>query len=44
MILLQAHFQIYVNGKLLDLEKATRRQVVSISSSTKKGGIPNEMK
>ena len=43
MILLQVHFQVYVNGKLLNLEKATRRQVVSISSSTKEGGIPNDM-
>ena len=35
---LQAHSQIYVNGKLVNLEKAPRRQVVSALFSTKEGG------
>ena len=34
----------YVNGKLLNLENALGRQVVSIVFSTKEGGKQNEMK
>ena len=38
MILLQkkqAHSQVYVNGKLLNLEKAPRKQVILFFSLTK---------
>ena len=41
---LQAYFQVYVNGKLLNLEKAPGRQVVSILFSTKESEKRNEMK
>ena len=47
MVLLQklpAHTQVYVDGKLLNLEKAPGRQVVSVLFSTKEGGKRNEMK
>ena len=47
MLLLQklpAHTQVYVDGKLLNLEKAPGRQVVSVLFSTKEGGKRNEMK
>ena len=37
-------FLVYVNGKLLNLEKALERQVVSNVFSTKEGGKQNEMK
>ena len=40
---LQGHSQVYVNMKLLNLEKAAGRQVVSISFSSKEGGHRNEM-
>ena len=40
---LQAHSQVYVNGKLLNLEKAPGRQVISVLFSTKEEGIWNEM-
>ena len=38
---LQAHSLICANGKLLNLEKAPGRQVVSIVFSTKEGGMEN---
>ena len=38
---LQAHSQVCVNGKLLNLEKAPGIQVVSIVFSTKQGGMEN---
>ena len=41
---MQAHSQVYVNGKLLNLEKAPGRQVISVLFSTKEEGIWNEMK
>ena len=40
---LQAHSQVYVNGKLLNLEKALRKQVVSVLFSTKESRKWNEM-
>ena len=40
---MQAHSQVYVNGKLLNLEKAPGRQVISVLFSTKEEGIWNEM-
>ena len=39
---MQAHSQVYVNGKLLNLEKAPGRQVISVLFSTKEEGY--EMK
>ena len=41
---LQAYSQVYVNRKLLNLEKALGRQVVSVLFSTNKVGKQNEMK
>ena len=41
---LQAHFQVYVSGKLLNLEKAPGRQVASVFFSTEEGGKRSEMK
>ena len=41
---LQAHSQVYVNQKLLNLEIAPGRQIVSVFFSTKEGGKQNEMK
>ena len=38
---LQAHSQVHVNGKLLNLEKALGRQVFSVLLSTKEGGKEN---
>ena len=38
---LQAHSQVCVNRKLLNLEKAPGMQVVSIVFSTKEGGMEN---
>ena len=40
---LQAHSQVYVNRKLLNLEKAPGRQVVAVLLSKKRGGKSNEM-
>ena len=40
----QAHSEVYVNGKLLNLEKAPRRLVAPILFSTEEGGKQNEMK
>ena len=40
---MQAHSQVYANGKLLNLEKAPGRQVISVLFSTKEEGIWNEM-
>ena len=41
---LQAYSQVYVNGKLFNLEKGLGRQVVSVLLSTNKGGKRNKMK
>ena len=38
---LQAHSQVCVNGKLINLEKAPGMQVVSIVFSTQEGGMEN---
>ena len=40
----QANTQVYLSGKLLNLEKASGRQVISLLFSAKEGGKRNEVK